>query len=268
LSRDFKHRRIGLSLAQITVSDDKGNSVAADRWLSPLFSNKLRLIHLDLSSTDLTDRGLLTEHDQPRLEADSQFRSLQLSGNPKITDNGLNSLKGRLGAETILLNLAGTKTTDAALASVLSKTANLRNLKLAGTYAFGTNAGKKDASKEMISALKALQKLAILDLSKTGLTDETLQKIWQYQRWRSLSTLSISGTKTSDKALIMPFPQDLIPVFALTAKLFQRDPTPPDYLVGFPHLTRLTYSDTKITAAGINRRNALLGPLYSKIKID
>jgi hypothetical protein len=245
---------LGLSVVNVTVTDKQNKKLAADVWAGQLNSNfKVRFSHLDLSSTGLTNDGLSKLADLAAPE--SRLISLQLANNSDITGDGVQRMSNLIDDHLILLNLSGTKATDDALTSLLLKVSetpktlvgppekpSIKTLNISGTYAFGKKPN------DLVNAIRNLSNLQSLDVSSTGLTDGDLRALWRTNGCDSLISLTVSGTKVTNKGLF--------------------EKTQDGYVAGFKRLTsdKFVYSDTRITTAGLNRRTAILGP--SAIKAD
>jgi Leucine-rich repeat (LRR) protein len=226
-----------LDLAQtLAIPGSPGAQKTGVANLGPL-TGLTRLNKLDLSNNNL--KGW-TMQSVARLEA---LTDLNLSGNKDLTDDclavlwppeppagaalpavGLRNLK--------TLSLSGTKLTDAGLTVLAERRRGLTELDLSSTPTL--------VKPDVAAGLGKLSGLTKLNLSGTGLNDAALRALWKDKQLPALKSLDVSATAVTNRGLA-------------------KDTAPPE--VGFAALETLFASDTRVTAGGISRRNALLASL-------
>jgi internalin A len=199
--------------------------------LTPLIALR-ELRRLDLSNNHLSGKAVgplaeLTKLESLNLAGNTELSNESLMvlwppnlyGLPEPLDLGLNHLTN--------LNLAGTKLTDAGLWAIAQRNAMLTELNLSGTPTFvhSSSAG----------SVRKLTRLTTLNASGTGLDDPLFREIGKDDRLKVLASLDISGTVVTNHGLAL-------------------DEKPG---ITFPQLKNLYCADTKVTTAGVNRRNAL-----------
>jgi hypothetical protein len=127
------------------------------------------------------------------------------------------------------LNLSGTGLTDAGLRALASRNRGLLELDISKTNTL--------LCKEAPASLGELTHVKKLNIANTGVNNALFRAIWAAGKFPALASLDISGTLVTDKGLVTE---------------------PPNLAIGFTSVKELFCADTRVTAAGVNRRNALL----------
>jgi Leucine-rich repeat (LRR) protein len=256
-------RSLDLRLANVSVKNGD-NVVSADDWL-PYFEN-LSFDGIDLSGLELTSKGIasldkfeatrmtlvklagnkLVDNDLRYLKNFKKLKVLDLGDNKELTDGGLRKLNFG-GLTELSLNGIGRPTnsmvgavTDVEIKRILENNkTTLVKLNLAGTSTLTTKT-------ESVAVINAMQNLEALNISETGIDNDGLIAIWEGKNAvPNLLFLDISSTAVTDKGLIH------------------------SASAGFPRLKviRIASTDTKVTAGGVSRRNALLKVPHNYAKL-
>ena len=181
--------------------------------------------YLDLSGTDVTDRGLL------QLQGLTKLESVKLEY-MQVTDAGLPQLQGL--RHLILLDFRGTQVTDAGLVH-LGRLTRLRVLGLEATQV--TSGG--------LSHLQGMSRLEELDLSGTQVTDAGLVHL----RRLTLRGLRLEDTQVTDGGL--SHLQGMSTLQELDLSGTQVTDAGLHHLKGLIRLKFLEFVDTPVTATGV-----------------
>lgn len=240
---DLTHLRV-LALASTLVGDS-----------GLMYLNSLeKLEDLDISATRVTDAGL------KQMSSSSQLRSLTIRSG--MTDAGLAAVKKFLLLEK--LNVSRSKITDAGLIN-LAELETLRELNLWGCRKV------TDAGVEKLSGLEELQTLV---LTRTGVTERSLQTIQHFdnitrlglgymhgpiteagmlpiQALTKLSHLALDGTQVTSDSLAQL--AELKELRTLSLRLTKIDDTGLEHIAALPNLEAL-YLDgaRRITEVSLN----------------
>jgi internalin A len=199
--------------------------------LGQIFGKNRLYTELDLSYNNLLNNSI-----PPAVELRG-LTILKLSGNKYLTDEGLGKLWPANSVDLhslIELDLSGTFLTNKVLSRVLDLNVGLDMLSLSGTPTF---------TDDRISFAKQRATLRILDISNTGINNDSFSILWgavgiklsgsDLQIPYSLEILDISGTSMTDKGL------------ATTSAAWLRK------------LEKVIIADSKMTPGGVARLNAL-----------
>jgi hypothetical protein len=229
---------------------DLSNTGLGDDGFAALLGiiNKSTFKALVVNGDKITDKGLKSFRDVNDNQLFSNISKLDVGGNTKITNVGLNCLSGVTALAD--LSLAGLSlVTDKGVLTVIKGT-KLIKLNVSATSILGKDSDPANDLKW----IGPLSNIETLNLSKTGIGGVTgiqnvpgsggdsgeLYHILANGNLNMLTTLDISGTRITDRILINAL------------------------AVGTIKLSSLYYGDTKITTGGLNLLNSLV--LENKVR--